>query len=427
MTEAERHSDYVDSTTQQYSAQFPSCAPVRTLLSVPRALLQTWAITLCLAALPGLALAAGVRNLQASEQNGQIRVQWDAPATGTITAYNVYFSGRSILRNDGEYDDYEKTSGSRTEFILTDYPKSTGSVYIAVLPVDAQGKEMDSFTEEVRVALGLGGQDTASSAGQTASASTTALQVFGAQATSSTGVVLMFNLPITLTAANAPNAIHIEDGSGASVRIKRLILRGAEAGIETEPMTPGTEYRVTVFPVITATNGVRLAGSTATITFVTPGNRPASVSSRASSATSNTLEVENLEVRAEPQANGKFLVMAAWDPPQGSFVSYVVRKSRNGKAVGTPQTLPFTTTFARFAEEPAAHFTVTVQVVAPSGALSAGQSASIDLVLEPNSSPTPTPAPGGSGKLTSSGLGVVGVMAVTGAMAGMWRMRRRKM
>ncbi len=280
---------------------------MRTLHPMRHALLlRTWAVTLCLAALPRLAVAAGVQNIRASEQDGQIRIQWDTPATGTVAAYNVYFSGRSILRNSGEYDDYEKVSGSRTEFILTDYPKSTGSVYIAVLPVDAQGKEMDTFTEETRVALGL-------------------------------------------------------------------------------QNTPPT----------------------------------------ASSVPSNSLEVRNLEVRAEPQPNGRFLVMAAWDPPQGSFASYVVRKSRDGVPVGTPQTISFSNTFTRFTDEPAARLTITIQTVAPSGALSAGQSASIDLVPPPNYTPAPTPTPRG-GKLTSSGLGVVGVMAVTGAIAGMWRGKRRR-
>lgn len=378
--------------------------------------------------MPEWALADGVQNLRATEQNGQIRVQWDAPATGSVASYNVYFSARSILRNGGEYDDYEKTSGSLTEFILTNYPKSTGSVYVAVLPVDAQGKEMDTFTDEVRVALGLGAQSGTSAQGAVSSAgrATTTLQLLSAEVMSSTGVVLTFSLPVTLSARDAPNAVQVEDASGATVRIKRLIVRGTDIGVETEPLKPGTEYRVVAHSVIQAANGLRLAGTTATITFVSPGQRQQASgrTSSTASATSNTLEVQNLDVRAEYQSNGRFLVMAAWDPPQGSFASYVVRKTRNGKAVGTPQTQPFTATFARFADEPAAQLTITVQTVAPSGALSAGASASIDLVVPPNSTPVQVTKPGG-GKLTSSGIGVVGVMAVTGALAGMWRMRRR--
>src|SRR3989344_4868941 len=101
--------------------------------------------------LPALAAPSLVTGIQGTYENGQVRVRWEAPAeAGDIAAYRIYYSRASILQNGGEYEDFETVSGTRQEFILTDFPKAR-ALFLSVLAVDQNQEESPYFAEEAKV------------------------------------------------------------------------------------------------------------------------------------------------------------------------------------------------------------------------------------------------------------------------------------
>lgn len=105
--------------------------------------------------LPTIALAfppPSVTGIEAVVDNGRVTVGWEAPVTGTISAYRIYYSQRSILQNGGTYDDVVPSPGMATRFTLPlkpPYPQ----IFIGVLAVNDKGEESTSFTEEVQLSL----------------------------------------------------------------------------------------------------------------------------------------------------------------------------------------------------------------------------------------------------------------------------------
>lgn len=91
---------------------------------------------------------ANVTGLSARFEGGQVTVRWDE--VENADTYRVYYGQKSILDNDGAYDDFMTTDGGDTELVLTDLPPYQ-KIFIAVLAVNADGEESLSFVEEVQL------------------------------------------------------------------------------------------------------------------------------------------------------------------------------------------------------------------------------------------------------------------------------------
>lgn len=213
----------------------------------PRLLLAS-----ALLSLTGIAAAAGVKTLHAEYKGGQVKVTWTAPAGAQPAFYNLYYSQSTILGNNGEYDDFEKIDGGKTEFQMTRTAK--GELYIAVLPVDADGEETASFTEEVRLALTEGASANAGGTPAVAvaqAAGTTLLTLEKAQSDSATGILLTFSHATTVPAAQAKTAFTVEDASGALIPLTRLTIRDKTVLLHTMGQKRGATYIVRIQPVVT--------------------------------------------------------------------------------------------------------------------------------------------------------------------------------
>ena len=213
----------------------------------PRLLLAS-----ALLSLTGIAVAAGVKTLHAEYKNGQVKITWTAPAGEKPVFYNLYYSQSTILGNNGEYDDFEKIDGMKTEFQMTRAAK--GELYVAVLPVDADGEETASFTEEVRLALmeGTSANASGTSGAMVAQAvGTTLLTLEKAQSDSATGILLTFSHATTVPAAQAKTAFTVEDASGALIPLTRLTIKDKTVLLHTQGQKRGATYIVRIQPVIT--------------------------------------------------------------------------------------------------------------------------------------------------------------------------------
>ena len=103
---------------------------------------------------PCIAMAsvpANVTGLSAHFGSGQIVVSWTAPENADdLSAYRIYYGQKSILDNDGAYDDFKTTSAKNTQFMMVDIP-AYPTLFFGVLAVNKSGEESASFVEEIEL------------------------------------------------------------------------------------------------------------------------------------------------------------------------------------------------------------------------------------------------------------------------------------
>ncbi|MDO8468627.1 MAG: hypothetical protein Q7S29_02610, partial [Candidatus Peribacter sp.] len=227
---------------------------------------------------PLLAHAAApgsVVGVQAQAQaDGSIMVQW-APVSGSIAAYRIYFSQKSILENDGYYDDVETAEGTATSHVLRGVPSGFATVYVSVMAVNAQGEESPYFTEEVRVdrmvtqttspapvsASSMNTQapvSSYSSPAPQASSTATSLHLLSAQALSATRIGLTFSAVPVIEASQAPSAFSIIDAQGLPLQIEQLTIEGKNATVQTIRQAAGTVYQVRLTEPLAGEGGLPL-------------------------------------------------------------------------------------------------------------------------------------------------------------------------
>ncbi len=391
--------------------------------------------------LPLSALAAApeaVTNLKAEKQAEAIHLTWDAPEDESdIAFYRVYFSRESILDNNGAYDDFAATSDKTTEFDLTDFPGGE-ALYIAILAVNSAGEEMDTFTEEVRVALSDSAPAPASSAPSIPAQPEQRLQqLVEVQRVSATELLLTFSAPVELDRAQAANALRVIDGSDKPLTLTRLAIDGVSVIVTTAPQAPNTTYTVRVDPVVTGkgTDGtvLTLDADHSTLTFTTGSEaveQPAEPEAKPDGTPPP--DVDNFEVRGEEQLNGRYLIMAVWDQPEADTVaSYQVQQSLDGgRTYGAVQTLDASTRVIRLREVRPGTFALRIRTVGHNGIVSPGAVAAGQLRITTHAASTTKASVTGSVKpqngLTDSGPGLVALLAVSGAAAGWYWSRRKK-
>lgn len=323
-----------------------------------------------------------VIGVQAQAQaDGSIMVQW-TPASGNIAAYRVYFSQKSILENDGYYDDVETADGTASNYVLRSVPQSFRTVFVGVMAVSAQGEESPYFTEEVRVDRAVT-QTTSpapvssmntqvpissvSSPAPQASSTATSLHLLSAQALSATRIGLTFSAQPIIEASQAPSAFSIIDAQGQPLPIEQLTIEGRNASVQTVRQAAGVVYQVRLTEPLAGEGGLPLdrIDRTAFFTGHATGLSAAEAAARTPTLQQQTQtqqqqqptapqgtgqpqpgslpDVVNFRLEASPQKNQLFTITGRWeyDPatPEGAFI--VVRQSRDGgRTFGAPEFLP---------------------------------------------------------------------------------------
>lgn len=445
---------------------------------------------LCALGAPLLAYAqapSAVTGLQAvAQEDGSVMVQW-SPATGEVAAYRVYYSQKSILENDGYYDDVETTSDTAAFHVLQDIPAAFRTIYISVMAVDAQGAESPYFTEEVRVERTAGtapadvpavtsppavsATDVPVAAPVPTSPVTNSLRLLSAQALSATRIALVFSAAPVIDPARAPSAFSIIDTQGMTLPIEQLTIEGKNVTVQTVRQAANMVYQMRLTEPLAGEGGLPLdpIDRTAFFTGHATGisTEEAAARAQALSQTADTQQqqgtglpgmiqpqagglpdVVNFRLNATPQQNQLFTVVGQWeyDPttPEGAFI--VVRQSRDGgKTFSTPEFLPGNLDGVRIPNVTPQNFGLMVYVANAEGHSSPGVFRSIfgwntPQLAPPAASVTPpsattssaassatvvtAPATPKAKSLSQTGAGAMLGLAALGAVIG-WRKSRR--
>ncbi|OIO54365.1 hypothetical protein AUJ46_03445 [Candidatus Peregrinibacteria bacterium CG1_02_54_53] len=326
-----------------------------------------------------------VTGLQAfAQDDGSVAMEWSA-SEGDVDRYRVYYSQKSILENDGYYDDVETTGGPETMYVLQGLPPSFSTVYISVMAMNALGEESPFFTEEVRVDRAVNETSPPAPAEPTAPSPTQAnaeasmsafspqaqpsantLHLLSAQALSATRIALAFSTTPVIDPTQAPAAFSIVDSQGLTLPIEQLTIEGRTALVQTLRQASGMVYQMRLSEPLAGEGGLTLdpIDRTAFFTGHATGLTPQEAAARAQSQQDQTApaqqpaipglgmgqpqagglpDVVDFRLSASPQKNQLFMVTGQWelDPaaPDGAFI--VVRQSRDGgRTFNAPEFLP---------------------------------------------------------------------------------------
>ncbi len=396
--------------------------------------------------LPVLALAApgNVVGIRAELTDEGVQVSW-APPAGDVASYRVYYSAQSILNNNGLYDDFEMVAGSELSHVLRNIPAVT-DVYVSVLAVDSNGTESPYFVEEAHVTLVPSAAMTssvmmaASSAAQAMSMPTAmpssvmqedVLRLLSAEAVSSTGVLLKFSLPVSISPDQASDAIILETGSGVRLAMKRFVVQGNDILVHTATQERGVVYRVKIGLGVMATGskGQRLALSPNEVPMLfmghATGKTPSSPSSQPSSGPIVRAEVTMLRLRAQPEGKA-YRVDVTWQAPTGSPVTAysVAQTTDGGKTYAAAKTVSKDATALTIRNVPGGSFGVIIRTVYADGSMSRGVVQTINL---PKTGSTTGSVTGGSTTLPNSGPALWVALLGIASAAGYRQVRRAQL
>lgn len=198
-----------------------------------------------------------VSGIQATLRGAEVVVEWQTE-NETIAAYNVYLGQKSILENQGAYDDFVTVSGRLRQYIITEVPPYS-ELFVTVTALNGAGEESVAFTEEVRLDLAAPGgpgevrtQEVPSPSQRAQEANSIAL--LSAESRSPTEVVLNFSRTAVVPVEQAAGAFQITSETGQSLSLLRLELQGAAVIVTTTPQIPQTRYDIVVSPVVSGAN-----------------------------------------------------------------------------------------------------------------------------------------------------------------------------
>lgn len=423
--------------------------------------LPSWSRFVLLAALLALPLSAtaqspsAVTGIRAWEENGRVHVSWQAlPESEGVAYYRIFFATKSIIDNNGLYDDFDIADGTVSEHVLATIPQAP-ILFFSVLAVNDRGEESPYFAEEAKLERG---EDNA----QMTSAATSnpfdklrinqttnnpqptgeSLTLLSAEAVSSTGVLVTFSLPVTVDTEEAQTAFTILDGSGQTLVITRLVIIGNAVTLHTLPQDPMKVYQLHIQSIEgRQIDGLvaALEGGKASILFSGFSDNRTTV--RETPLPGSTLpeaprDARVLNLRAEATGNGRFVVTAAWEPDgdDGNIAQWrIAHTTDHGRTFSAQQNLPVAPRSVRIGDVPAGEFGLRVQAVSAQGVASPGTLSFIQLgtatVPAPIEQVTPisgVPLGAGQTHLPQSGMGLIGVIALLGAAGGTAWMRQRR-
>lgn len=393
-----------------------------------RLLLRTFLALLALAWPLGAAAVAPatVDDVQASLQDGTVHIQWTAPA-GDVSSYRIYYSHQSILENNGIFDDWVETDGNPTSYDLT--PPAGTRLFVAVLAVNADGEESATFGSEAAVDL----PQTSSSSVSAAPAE--APQLRSARGTSLSEVVLSFSKNIRIPAAEIASAVQISDEAGNDLSVQSVTLTGSFITLKTASQVPGAVYTVHVSKVWSQNGSRPLDPQASTATFTAAEPAAVGPGHPTAEAVVKELNLEGTRIR-----RGEYSVTANFEllpSASGAQISSfrLFQSTDGGETFMQSQTLPPQTRRIEVDGIPEGTITFLLRAVLSDGRTADAPLASITLspaipkgtVASRSQVVTPTGASivSSPSPLAKSGAGAGVCLAVSGAIVG-WRKARRK-
>ncbi len=328
----------------------------------------TIACALALLSLAGRVFAqvapSPVTGVAANTINGQIVVQWDEVGSDPIDYYRVYYSGQSILNNNGLYDDFEITDGDQTTLSFVP-PQGMTDLYIAVIAVAKNGLESEFFTEEVYVKVPSSAPSVSSTPIAPAPKlpepvstppeipSHTSMKLLKGEATSPEEITVEFSTSITVDPNRAPEGLKITKADGSTLQITSITISGKTVTIHTVKQERGRVYNVRFAEPFAGKNGqlldhddrsVFISGhkdgreptSAPTQIFAQPPMQP-----RVSNPTAPP-DIVNPTIVPQIQQNGAYTITVEWqvDNGPGDLYGIVAYQTRDGVNFGPPSLLP---------------------------------------------------------------------------------------
>src|SRR3989338_10754771 len=236
-----------------------------------------------LAAVPALsqsqAAPPNVKEVSARIENGQMTVRWKpvTDATG-IKIYRIYFSRQSILGNNGNFDDFEFTSGPDTSFTFDTLLQKQGKVFLAVMAVNMAGVESEGFeteaTRDIEPQPQAGSSQTASSVPPVVSGSPPMpMTILSVMPLSSTGLVITFTKPVDPSIEINPAIFRITASGGVTLPVNKVSVKNGYLALDTDPQLSDGNYTLTFSSGIRAKDGTSspAAGPIPFRGFVDPG------------------------------------------------------------------------------------------------------------------------------------------------------------
>ena len=396
-----------------------------------------------------------VTSIKAWEQDGQVHVGWQKlPDTEHVAYYRIFFSSKSILGNNGLYDDFDIADTQTDDHVLANAPQIP-TLYFSVLAVNDQGEESPTFAEEASLKRGEGDTPPSASSGPSSEPISTpepvtegassgdsqevqptndTLTILSVEAQSSTGVLITFSLPVTLDPDQAKTAFDVRDGSGQTLAITRLVITGNTAMIHTIPQDMTKVYQLHV----SALQGQRSDGSLIALdasqdAILFAGyNGPDAITAPPMPPPTNG-ELVTVRLRGEADGQGRYSVEAAWETQSSGFAQWRIAQTiDHGMTFSPAQILPGTALGVRIPGVPSGELGLGVQGVSTDGRIIASGLAYIRLgygpqipaqVMPPQQPVMQKPIQTG---LPQSGIGAWVGVSLLGAAGGLALIRRKR-
>ncbi len=402
-------------------------------------------------------MPANVQNVSANVQNGELTVSW-TPVLGAAF-YRVYFSHESIIGNEGNYDDFERTLAGETVHTFTKMPLGSPKIFLGVLAVDAGGNESEGFETETSVdqpapeapaapapqtqdpqvldPLAASGQPDAMPQGVNPTTTAEPMNMTAVGAVSQTGVLVMFTKNVSIDAPIDPAFFLVTDSGGTALAIHHVTVSAGTILLATDPQVPGRNYTFGLLQPIPSGDGTNASPATPPMQFPgfgTPeqpqdqgqpqmpqdqpaipygqnpmlGGPPPQAQQQGGYGQNpmlgNVMDPNFLDINATPRKDGTYDIVARWNGAPNAQ-NYGLYTAVNGQAYAWSGQVGPQETSVQYSRVKPGSFALRVTSRTGQGQESRGIERAINL--------------------PDTGLGLIGVLAAAGAAAGI-RMRRRK-
>lgn len=222
------------------------------------------------------AMPSNVTRVAAKIEDGALVVEWDAASDAAgIASYRVYYSRESILDNEGNYDDFEQTNDENTRYTFSRLPYPGQKLYLSVLAVNTSGIESEAFEVETSIDLP---SDTAPAIAQqpeqlpeaepeAEAAMQKSMTIASVEAREATKVVVTFSQPIADSQNFGPGFFIIVDENGGILQVTDYVKDGASVTLTTAEQAGGRTYILGVLQRITGQDGAFIDGSAPQVSF----------------------------------------------------------------------------------------------------------------------------------------------------------------
>ncbi len=380
---------------------------------------------LCIPLGSALAAPSNITHVETHLENGILHVSWDAAQSDPgIEFYRVYFSHESILDHDGNYDDFDRTQGDETTFDFKALPLKSSKIFVAILGVNKDGIESGGFEAESSVDVPADAPPPEEHPADTPPP--TPITIVEVHADSETGVLVLFSKQLSKTVPFTPEFFAITDLSGAALGIDSVEMRGDALLLHTQHQDATKEYLFVLLQPVPAEDDVKLEKLESPLHWMAfghqdappPAENPPPEEQAAIPYAQNPAPEENvnppedavdLALKVMRRKDGTYNVIAMWGASADSrhtLNSYVLSVSGNGETFEKNAVVAMNQTSVQYSHVLPGIFGVKVVARDAEGHESGG----IQKVIT----------------LPQSGIGLLGITAVSGLIAGRRTQRKRK-